>query len=324
MFAVEELFEKYGARLGLRLIAGKEGLKRAIKLPEVHRPGLSLSGYLKNYVSQRLLIFGNVETLFLKDLSKELRVERLKGILTPQTPAVIVAGRFLPVKELVTFCDHVGIPLFRTNIPTMNLVSKMTLLLSEEFSPTMTCHGTLVEVFGVGVMIQGDSSVGKSEAALGLIERGHRLISDDVVRIKLREGTYLEGSGPELTRHLMEIRGIGILNVAHLYGAVCVRDDKKIDLVVKLEDWDERRFYDRIGLDEKFCDLLGVKVPYHVLPVKPGRDVALLLETIVLNHRLKEMGYHSAKEFNLKLIETIAKKQNDSKQIRENFLKSKN
>ncbi|MBY0528894.1 MAG: HPr(Ser) kinase/phosphatase [Rhabdochlamydiaceae bacterium] len=324
MYSVEELFEKYGTRLGLRLIAGKEGLKRLIKLPEVHRPGLSLSGYLKNYVSQRLLIFGNVETLFLKDLDKQLRIERLRGILTQQTPAVIVAGRFLPVKELVAFCEQAGIPLFRTNIPTMNLVSKMTLLLNEEFSPSMTCHGTLVEVFGVGVMIQGDSSVGKSEAALGLIERGHRLISDDVVRIKLREGTYLEGSGPELTRHLMEIRGIGILNVAHLYGAVCVRDDKKIDIVVKLEDWDDRRFYDRIGLDEKYCDLLGVKVPYHILPVKPGRDVALLLETIVLNHRLKEMGYHSAKEFNVKLLETIAKKQNDRKQVREDFSKSKN
>jgi HPr kinase/phosphorylase len=323
MYSVEELFEKHGTRLGLRLIAGKEGLKRMIKLPEVHRPGLSLSGYLKNFVSQRILIFGNVETLYLKDLEKGLRLERLRGILTQQTPAVIVAGRFLPVKELATFCDQLGVPLFRTNIPTMNLVSKMTLLLNEEFSPTMTCHGTLVEAFGVGLMIQGDSSVGKSEAALGLIERGHRLISDDVVRIRLREGAYLEGSGPELTRHLMEIRGIGILNVAHLYGAVCVRDDKKIDVIVRLEDWDDRRFYDRIGLDEKYCDLLGVKVPHHILPVKPGRDVALLLETIVLNHRLKEMGYHSAKEFNVKLLETIAKKQNDRKQIRETFSESK-
>lgn len=324
MYSVQDLFDKYGEHLGLELIAGKAGLKRAIKLPEVHRPGLSLSGYLKNYVSQRILIFGNVETLFLKDLGKKLRVQRLRGILTPQTPAVIVAGRFAAVKELVAFCEEAGIPLFRASSATMNLVSKITLLLNEEFSPTMTCHGTLVEAFGVGVMIQGDSSVGKSEAALGLIERGHRLISDDVVRIKLREGTYLEGSGPELTRHLMEIRGIGIINVAHLYGAVCVRDDKRIDIIVKLEDWDDRRFYDRIGLDEKYCDLLGVKVPYHILPVKPGRDVALLLETIVLNHRLKEMGYNSAKEFNAKLLETIAKKQNDRKQIRETFTESKN
>jgi HPr kinase/phosphorylase len=322
MYSVQNLFDQYGASLGLQLITGGKGLERAIELPEVHRPGLSLSGYLKNFVSQRILIFGNVEVLFLKDLTKKVRLERLSGILTQETPAVIVAGRFPPLKELVAFCKEKEIPLFRSTLLTMNLVSKMTLLLNEEFSATMTCHGTLVDAFGVGVMIQGDSSVGKSEAALGLIERGHRLISDDVVRIKLRDGTYLDGSGPELTRHMMEIRGIGIINVAHLYGAVCVRDEKKIEIVVRLEDWDERRFYDRIGLDEKYCDLLGVKLPYHVLPVKPGRDVVLLLETIVLNHRLKEMGYNSAKEFNAKLLETIAKKQDERKQIREDLSKS--
>ncbi len=155
----------------------------------------------------------------------------------------------------------------------------------------------------------GESSVGKSEAALGLIERGHRLISDDVVRVKKKEGSHLIGSGPELTRHLMEIRGIGIINVAHLYGAVCVRHDKGIDIVVKLEEWDDQHFYDRVGLDEKFIDILGSSVPYHVLPVKPGRDVVLLLETIALNHRLKDMGYNSAKEFNAKWLETISRRQ---------------
>jgi HPr kinase/phosphorylase len=324
MYSVQDLLDKYGGHLGLQLIAGKKGMKRRIKVPEVHRPGLPLSGYLKNYVSQRILIFGNVEILYLKDLSKETRVERLRNILTPQTPAVIVAGRFQPAKELIQFCEQDGIPLFQASMTTMNLLSKMTLLLNEEFSPTMTCHGTLVEAFGVGVLIQGDSSVGKSEAALGLIERGHRLISDDVVKIRLREGASLEGSGPELTRHLMEIRGIGIINVAHLYGAVCVRDHKTVELIVKLEEWDDRRFYDRIGLDEKYCDILGVNVPYHVLPVKPGRDVVLLIETTVLNHRLKEMGYNSAKEFNTKLLETISKKQKEREKIRETPVQSSN
>jgi HPr kinase/phosphorylase len=317
MYTVQNLIDKYGGQLGLQLIAGKNGLRRPIKVPEVHRPGLPLSGYLKNYASQRILIFGNVEILYLKDLDKKARIVRLRDILTPRTPAVIVAGRFQPAKELILFCEQDGIPLFKATRPTMNLLSRLTLLLSEEFSPTMTCHGTLVEAFGVGVLIQGDSSVGKSEAALGLIERGHRLISDDVVKIRLREGAQLEGSGPELTRHLMEIRGIGIINVAHLYGAVCVRDHKTLELIVKLEEWDDRRFYDRIGLDEKYYDILGIDVPYHVLPVKPGRDVVLLIETIVLNHRLKEMGYNSAKEFNAKLLETISKKQNERKKIRE-------
>jgi HPr kinase/phosphorylase len=159
---------------------------------------------------------------------------------------------------------------------------------------------------------------------LGLIERGHRLISDDVVKIRLREGVYLEGSGPELTRHLMEIRGIGIINVAHIYGAVCVRDHKTLELIVKLEEWDDKRFYDRVGLDEKYYDILGINIPYHILPVKSGRDVVLLIETIVLNHRLKEMGYNSAKEFNTKLLETISKKQNERKKIRETPAQSPN
>jgi HPr kinase/phosphorylase len=181
-------------------------------------------------------------------------------------------------------------------------------ILAEEFAPSVSCHGTLVEAFGVGLLIQGNSSVGKSEAALGLIERGHRLISDDVVRIKRRKEGRLEGTGPELTKHLLEIRGIGIINVANIYGAVCVSDRHVIDLIVKLEEWDDNHFYDRVGLEEKYCDILGAKVLYHVLPVKPGRDVVLLLETIVLNHRLKEMGYNSAKEFNIKLLETIAKR----------------
>ncbi len=324
MYLVQDLFDNYKDKLGLELIAGKAGLKRKIKLPEAHRPGLSLSGYLKNYVGQRILIFGNVEISYLRDLDKETRLERLKGVMAPQPPAVIVAGRYQMPKDLIVYCEEQGISLFRTTMTTMNLLSKITFLLNEEFSPSMTCHGTLVEAFGVGVLIQGDSSVGKSEAALGLIERGHRLISDDVVRIRLREGSHLEGSGPELTRHLMEIRGIGIINVAHLYGAVCVRDDKKVDIVVKLEEWDDRRFYDRIGLDEKYCDILDVKVPYHVLPVKPGRDVVLLLETIVLNHRLKEMGYNSAKEFNAKLLETISKKQSRRGQVSETAAQGKN
>jgi HPr kinase/phosphorylase len=322
MYTVQNLFDSYKQKIGLELLAGKQGLSRRIKVPEVHRPGLSLSGYLKDYTGQRVLVFGNVEISYLRDLDKETRLERLKKILTSQTPAIVMGGRYQAPKDLIAFCDQQEIPLFRSSMTTMALLNKMTFLLNEEFSPSMTCHGTLVDAFGVGVLIQGDSSVGKSEAALGLIERGHRLISDDVVKVRLREGAYLDGSGPELTRHLMEIRGIGIINVAHLYGAVCVRDEKKVDIVVKLEEWDDKRFYDRIGLDEKYCDILGIKVPYHVLPVKPGRDVVLLLETIVLNHRLKEMGYNSAKEFNTKLLETIAKKQNQRKKFRETVAQS--
>lgn len=309
MYLVQHLYEQHGKYLGLNLIAGAVGLTRRINKAEVQRPGLSLTGYLKGFVSARILLIGKQEIEFLRELDSEVRRGRLKAILTPSTPAVVIARGGKPPKELVTLCEELRIPLFSASATATNLLSRITFLLLEEFCPTATLHGTLVEVFGVGVLIQGESSVGKSEAALGLIERGHRLISDDVVRIKKKEGSYLEGSGPELTRHLMEIRGIGIINVAHLYGAVCVRPDKGVDLIVKLEEWDDQHFYDRVGLDEKFIDILGISVPYHLLPVKPGRDVVLLLETIALNHRLKDMGYNSAKEFNAKLLETIARKQ---------------
>lgn len=317
MYLVEDLYKRYGKLLGLEIIAGKNGIKRVIKVPEAHRPGLELAGFLANYASRRILIFGKMEIEFLRDLGGATRLERLDALLTNKTPAAIVARGYKAPKELVTLCEKKKMPLFRASMITMNLLSKLTMLLHEDFALTITYHGTLVEVFGVGVLITGDSSVGKSEAALGLIERGHRLISDDVVRVKKREGSYLEGSGAEFTKHHMEIRGIGIINVANLYGAVCVRDSKSIDIIVKLEQWNDNHFYDRIGLDERYVDILGVKIPDHILPVKPGRDVVLLLETIALNHRLKGMGYNSAKEFNGKLLERILGKRQFAKQMKE-------
>lgn len=321
MYLVRDLYEQHKNPLGLEIVAGESGLDRYIEIPEVQRPGLALSGYLENYPVRRLIVFGKVEILYLRELDPLTRIQRLRGILSPHSPGIIIARDYRPPKELVELCNKEGIALFCSTVPTMPLVSKLIILLNEEFSSSITLHGTLVEAFGVGMLIQGDSSVGKSEAALGLVERGHRLISDDVVRVKVREGLYLEGSGPELTRHLMEIRGIGIINVAHLYGAVCVRDDKSLDIVVKLEDWDDKSFYDRVGLDERVTEILGIKLPNHILPVKPGRDVVLLLETIALNHRLKEMGYHSAKEFNQKLLDTITRRQNNRNFIRDNAAK---
>ena len=311
LYTVRDLYENHGAQLGIELIAGKEGLDCPIKKPELHRPGLTLAGYMNCFVSSRILVFGKIELEYLKEMGAEMRFSRIKKILETQPPAVIVARRFRPPKELLELCEKNNLPLFRAIMGAMKLISRMMILLIEEFSPRKTLCGTLVEVFGVGILIQGESSVGKSEAALGLIEKGHRLISDDVVKVKKKEEAYLVGYGPELTRHLMEIRGIGIINVAHLYGAVCVREDKGLDLVVKLEEWDDSHFYDRIGLEEKFCDILGVNVPFHVLPVKPGREVVLLLETIALNHRLKDMGYHSAREFNSKLLDAITHRQKE-------------
>jgi len=306
-FQVRDLYAKYRGRLDIELI-GDVSLDRDIPTPEAERPGLSLSGLIDSPTKGRILIFGRAELTFLSEMPTEEQATRLAAILNTEIPAIIVARGLDPPQELKNVCLKHAIPIFCTSISTMQCFSKLTIILSEEFSEQLSCHGTLVEAFGVGVLITGESAVGKSEAALGLIERGHRLISDDVVKMRKREGSYLEGSGPELTRHLLEIRGIGIINVAHLYGAVCVSERQRIDVVVNLEAWDDAHFYDRVGLEEKRREYLGIKVPYHLIPVKPGRDIVLLIETIVLNHRLKGLGYNSAKEFNIKLLETIAKK----------------
>lgn len=310
MLSVEEFYKKYGEVLGLELAAGKSGMRRRkIRVPEVHRAGLTLTGYLKNFSQKRVLALGKVEVEYLKTLSPSVRKERLAAILKKQVPAVILTRRFRPMKELFELCNERNLPLFRSSLSSMNLINQMAVILTEEFSPIASKHGTFVEVFDIGVLIEGDSSIGKSETALGLIERGHRLITDDIVRIKRTKGNTLEGRGVELTRHHMEIRGIGIINVANLYGAFCVRDKKRIDLIVKLEEWNNHTFYDRVGTDDKTCEILGVNVPYNVLPVKPGRDVVLLIEAIALNYRLKKMGYHSAKELKARLTRKIAANQ---------------
>ncbi len=319
MYRVENLYQEYGKMLLLSLEAGQKGIARPISIPEAHRPGLSLTGFMKGNVAKRIVVLGRVEIDYLLHLDERARKDRLELVLTPHTPAIIIARRLKPPKELVHLCEEKKIPLFRTSMSTMDFLNKLSLLLSDEFSPSVTSHGTLVEVFGVGVLIQGDSSVGKSETALGLVERGHRLVADDIVRVRRREGGYLEGKGVQLTRHLMEIRGIGIINVAHLYGAVCVRESKSIEIVVHLETWDDSHHYDRIGLEEKFCTILSIPLPFHVLPVKPGRDVVLLLETIALNHRLKQMGINSAQEFRARQQEAIALKRKKSRRKLKNY-----
>ena len=319
---LDEFFQKYQHVLDLKILQAKDLMKKMIKVPEVERPGLTLAGYVKGTILNRIILFGKMEIEYLTDLHTNLRKDRLKGILSKKVPAVIVASGCEVPNELKELCLELEIPLLASEMETVSLLNQITVILTDECSPSLSCHGTLVEAFGIGLLIQGDSSIGKSEAALGLIERGHRLISDDIVKIKKRKGGYLEGTGPELTKHLLEIRGIGIINVANLYGAVCVSESQKIDLIVKLEEWNDAHFYDRVGLEEKYCDILGIKVLHHILPVKPGRDVVLLLETIVLNHRLKERGYHSAKEFNAKLLETISRRQKERKKSIEAYSRS--
>ena len=299
------LYEKYAQKLELELQAGHRGMHRCIPLPEAQRPGLGLTGYVKGISSKRILLFGKAEISYLRELTPGLCLLRLQAVLRAQVPAVILAHNQRPPKMLRHLCEELAIPLFRSRLTTIKLQSHLMALLSVQFAPTICCHGSLVEVFGMGVLIQGESAIGKSEAALGLIERGHRLVSDDLVKVRKLD-TGLEGFGVEVTRHHMEVRGIGIINVAALFGVACVVEKKSLDIVVKLEVWDDTHFYDRAGIEEKTVTILGSEVPYHLLPVKPGRDVVLLLETVALNRRLQTAGFHAARELDHQLLAAIA------------------
>lgn len=310
-FSVDDLQKRYCKELDLRLLAGLEGVGRQIHNPIVQLPGVSLTGFLENYISDRLLIFGSSEILYLAELESNLRFQRLEAILSKDTPATFVARDLEPPRELIDICNQKNVPLFRSSFSAMALLGKLNYHLAEEFAPSMSFLGTFVEVFGVGILLQGEDGIGKSEAALGLIDRNHRLVADESIVIKLKHQTFLEGTGADNTRHMIEIRGIGMIDVSLLYGSVCVRDTKNVDLVIELEKWDNGKVYDRLGLEDNITTLMGIEIPYYVLPVKPGRDAVLLIETLARNHRLKQMGIHSARQFSKKLSEAIAKKQEE-------------
>ncbi len=307
MYLVADFYKKYAKCFGLKLIAGESGIQRKIKLSEAHQPGLGLAGYLKGHVYKRLLVFGKTEIDYLKNLSPAICLKRLESLISKETPALIVAKGVQPPHELINLCDKRQLPLFTSRMTTSNLIQEIGTVLEEELAKSETVQGTLVEVFGLGILIKGHSSVGKSETALGLVQRGHRLITDDIVQVKKR-GHLLEGFGADLTKYHMEIRGIGIISVAHLFGAMSVRDKKNIDIVVELKPLSKKHFINRGESTEKYCEILNVRVPCYALSVNPGRDKVLLLETIALNHRLKSMGCDSAKEFDIKLTEMIDKK----------------
>jgi HPr kinase/phosphorylase len=310
-FSIDDLLAKHSSALGLRVIAGQEGLGRMISNPQAQMSGLSLTGFMENYISNRLLILGASEITYLEELSSDVRKMRLNTILRGDTPTVIIARSLPPPPELIDLCTEKRLPLLQTTLPAMVLLGRLSFILTEEFAPSISFQGTFVEVFGVGILLYGDDGIGKSEAALGLIDRGHRLVADESIVIRLKHRTYLEGTGIGNTRHMLEIRGIGMIDVTLLYGAVCVRDTKSVDMMIKLENWDNNKVYDRLGITEQSSHILGLDIPSYVLPVKPGRDVVLLIETLARNHRLKKMGIHSAKEFSIRLTDAIQKKQQE-------------
>jgi len=302
---VETFFELTKDRLKLRLVAGEKGLKRRITVPELNRPGLAFAGYFDYFASRRPQVLGLVEINYLHSMEPGLRRRRIRQLLRHPVPCIIVTRNYRPPDELLEESEKRRVPLFRSPMVTMSLINKATIFLEDEFSPTISIGGDFLEVFGVGILICGKTGVGKSECALGLIKRGHRLVADDVVKIQLREGQHLIGSGAEIVKHHMEIRGLGIINVQDLFGATCVKEAQEVELLVTLEEWDSSKEYERLGLEDELAEILGQKLPHLIIPVRPGRDVVLLLETAALNQRLKKMGRHAAKTLDRDLIEVM-------------------
>jgi len=289
--------------LNLHCIGGREGLARSIAVPDINRPGLPLSGFFESFAWQRIHIFGRGESAFLQKLEDEGKTESLRRFFSFPIPACVFTHNLAPGKSFFEIAEASGCPILQTDLPSSELTSRILRVLSDLFAPQTTVHGVLVEVFGIGILISGDSGVGKSETALELIERGHRLVADDVVQIRCVNGSNLIGQGAnKIIGHHMEIRGLGIINITHLFGVGAIRDNKQIQLVCSLEEWDPNKVYDRIGTDEKTTEILGVRVPTLEIPVKPGRNIPIIVETAAMNERLKKMGYHSAKEFNQNIL----------------------
>ena len=261
---------------------------------EVNRPGLQLTGYLEKFPHERLQLIGSVEYTYLTSLDSRMQYERFRGILSYKLPAIIFTYNKDINKDIVDLCDYYDVTLLRSPLKSTRLISKISDELEYQLAPTTNVHGELLEVFGVGVLIMGKSSVGKSETALDLVNRGHRLIADDMVDI-IASNNRLTGSSPENIRHYMEIRGLGIINVRRLYGSGAVKTSTEIDLVIELEQWKEDFEYDRLGLDAHSIKILDVEVPHIVVPVRAGRNLALIVEVAAMNQREKNLGYNAAK-----------------------------
>ncbi len=278
-----------------------------IAASEASRPGLQLTGFFKVYSYERIQVIGNQELEYMLTLDLETRKQRLRKIFEYKIPAMIITGGNKVFPEILELAKEFERPLFTTELPATKFISKLLAYLDDVLAPKTTIHGVLVEVFGMGILLIGKSGVGKSETALELLKRGHRLVADDAVEIT-RIDEMLRGTSPELIRHFMEIRGIGILDIKRLYGLGAVKKWEAIDLAIDLEQWDRQKEYDRVGIDENYIDILGVKIPKMTIPVKPGRNLAMIVEVAARNNRQKQFGYNAAIELDKKLKLELDKK----------------
>ena len=291
--AMSKLVEK----MNLKNLTPDVGLaEKYVEVPDINRPAIQLTGLFEHFAAARVQIIGNVEYTYLKKLDAKVREERYDAFLSHPIPCIVFCRNLQPDEVLLEKATKANIPIFLTEKNTSEFTASVIMWLSVELAPCISIHGVLVDVYGIGVLIMGESGIGKSEAALELIRRGHRLVSDDVVEIRKVSDDTLVGSAPDVTRHFIELRGIGIVDVQMLYGAQSVRKNQNIDLVIELEDWDKDKEYDRLGLEEQYTEFLGTKVVSYQLPIRPGRNLAIIVETAAINHRQKLMGYNAAQE----------------------------
>ncbi|MCD8361958.1 MAG: HPr(Ser) kinase/phosphatase [Lachnospiraceae bacterium] len=276
-----------------------------ISSPDINRPSLQLAGYFEHFASERVQIIGYVEYTYLKSLDRDVKVRNYERFMSSEIPCVIYASRTEPDEDMLEMARKYKKPILASARMTTSLMAEVIRWLGVELAPTISIHGVLVDVYGEGILIMGESGIGKSEAALELIKRGHRLITDDVVEIHKVSDDTLVGTSPEITRHFIELRGIGIIDVKTLYGVESVKETQGIDLVIKLEEWDKDKEYDRLGLNEEYVEFLGNKVMCHSIPIRPGRNLAVIVESAAVNHRQKKMGYNAAQELYRRVQESI-------------------
>ena len=305
---VRKLLHRMEYELQLSVVAGKAGLDQAIAIAELNRPGLALCGYYDHFARERIQVFGDGEIAYLNHLSSEERSQIFRQFFSYRTPCVVVTRGLDPPEEMVKEAAQTQTPLCVTTLTTPVFARRLLLFLEDEFGPFEIVHGDFVEVYGIGVLILGDSGIGKSECALELIRRGHRIIADDAVLIKRVSGHRIFGTSAHVLKHYMEVRGLGIIDVLTLFGATAVRSRKRVELVVRLELWDEEKEYNRSGLDDETYPVLGERVPYVLVPVQPGRNTSIIVEVAAMGLRARKMGRHSAKEFNDALIEQMQTK----------------
>ncbi len=304
--------EKVAKKLQLNLYTeGMDLNKHRIILSDVNRPALQLSGYFEHFEQSRVQIIGMVEYTYLQQLEEHKKEEIYREFLNYDIPCVIFCRDLKPDGVFLRMAKESNVPVYGTGRSTSEFMAELIYILSEELAPCITIHGVLVDVYGEGLLIMGESGIGKSEAALELIRRGHRLVTDDVVEIRKINEHTLVGTSPDITRYFIELRGIGIIDVKTLFGVECVKEKQTIDLVIKLEDWKKDNEYDRLGLEEEFTDLLGNKVVCHSLPIRPGRNLAVICEAAAVNHRQKKMGYNAAQELYRRVQENLQKKDED-------------